>query len=124
MNTDALGSEKMPKSTIYLINSLLVILLLVALVWIGNTVVAWLQSKSYHGYEIYNCPKDISKSLEWFEAKEFCQIVERVDGKFFEVDEDDVKERAKRQAKTAEFMSHQNILGEKPRPHNTYYRIW
>ncbi|HBK4606205.1 hypothetical protein V4S26_10250 [Serratia marcescens] len=114
----------MPKSTIYLINSLLMILLLVALVWIGNTVVAWLQSKSYHGYEIYNCPKDISRNLEWFEAKEFCQIVERVDGKFFEVDEDDVKERAKRQAKTAEFMSHQNILGEKPRPHNTYYRTW
>ncbi|EKN6050701.1 hypothetical protein ACRU6B_000920 [Yersinia enterocolitica] len=87
----------MPKSTIYLINSLLVILLMVALVWIGNTVVSWLQSKSYHGYEIYNCPKDISKSLEWFEAKKFCQTVERVDSKFFEVDEDDVKERAKRQ---------------------------
>lgn len=114
----------MSKSTTYLINSLLVTLLLVALVWIGNTVVAWFQSKSYHGYEIYNCPKDISKSLEWFEAKKFCQTVERVDDKFFEVDEDEVKTRAKRQAKTAEFMSHQNVLSENPRPQNIYYRIW
>lgn len=114
----------MPKSTIYLINSLLMILLMVALVWTGNTVVAWLQSKSYHGYEIYNCPKDISKRLEWLEAKKLCQTVERVDGKFFEVDEDDVKERAKRQAKTAEFMSHQNILDERLRQKNTYYHIW
>lgn len=114
----------MPKSTMYLINTLLVILLLSTLVWIGNNATVWFRSKSYHGYEIYNCPKDISKSLKWFEAKKFCQTVEQVDDKFFDVDEDDVKERAKRQADTAKFMSHQNILGERPRPQNTYYRIW
>jgi hypothetical protein len=90
----------------YLINTLLVILLLSTLVWIGNNATVWFRSKNYHGYEIYNCPKDISKSLEWFEAKKFCQTVERVDDKFFDVDEDDVKERAKRQADTAKFMSH------------------
>lgn len=115
----------MPKSTLYLVNSLLVTLLLVTFVWVGNTAVTWYQSKSIHGYMIYNCPKSMNiKNLMWYDIKEKCKTVEHIDNEFFEVDEANVKERARNWARTTDALKTVKFFGEEYQPQNTYYRIW
>ncbi|MFR3741902.1 MAG: hypothetical protein ACLTYF_21980 [Escherichia sp.] len=115
----------MPKSTIYLINTLLVVALITALAWIGVSITDWYKSKSYHGYAIYNCPQSISvKNMSWFEIKDKCEIVEYVNDKFFEVDETKIKERARDWSKTTKFMTHVRIQGETSSAQDTYYKIW
>lgn len=118
-------SDIMPKSTTYLINILLCIILLILLIWGSNIVVNWFKSQSYHGYVIYNCPKDINiEKMAWFEITERCKIVESVDEKFFRIDESKVKERARDWAKTADYMTNVKVMGEISKPQNTYYKIW
>lgn len=62
--------------------------------------------------------------MSWFEVRDKCEIVEQIENRFFEIDEEKVKERSRDWARTAKFMTHVRINGEVSPSQNTYYRIW